>query len=190
MRYVARMKSRLLLSMIFLAAFGANGGAEVEKFIQLGDRQLRPFFRLKFTPPQRWVQDAKATQENGMPIYLPKGKTFGDAPALMYIRVSYNSDKRSMEKFIEVAHERWKNAVDDTQIEKLTGESRANGKAAFQIYHFVNPSKPQQAYELMAYGEDADKDGNTYFLMIALTAATQKAIDAADADYRAGLRAH
>jgi hypothetical protein len=190
MRYAARMKSRLLLSMIFLAALGANASAEVEKFMQVGDGQLRPYFRLKFTPPQGWMQDAKATQESGMPIYVPKGKTFVDAPALMYIRVSYNADKHSMEKFIEVAHERWKNSVKDTQIEKLAGEKRANGKADFQIYHFVNPSKPQQAYEVMAYGEDTDIDGNSYFLMIALTAAAQKAIDSAEADYRAGLRAH
>jgi hypothetical protein len=190
MRYAARMKFRFLLSMIFLAALSVSASAEVEKFMQLGDGELRPYFRLKFTPPQGWMQDAKATQENGLPIYVPKGTTFGDAPALMYIRVSYNSDKRSMEKFIEVAHERWKNAAKDSKIDKLGGEKRANGKADFQIYHFVNPSKPQQAYEVMAYGEDTDQDGNSYFLMIALTAAAQKAIDAAEADYRAGLRAH
>src|SRR5258708_18741350 len=102
MRYAARMKCRFLLSMIFLVALGANASAEVEKFMQLGDGQLRPYFRLKFTPPEGWVQDAKASQENGVPIYVPKGTTFGDAPALIYIRVSYNSDKRSMDKFIEV----------------------------------------------------------------------------------------
>ena len=190
MRYAARMKFGFLLSMIFFVALGATANAEVEKFMQLGDGQLRPYFRLKFTPPQGWVQDAKASQENGVPIYVPKGKTFGDAPALMYIRVSYNADKRSMEKFIEVAHERWKNAVKDSKIDKLADEKRANGKADFQIYHFVNPSKPQQAYEVMAYGEDTDTDGNSYFLMIALTAPAQKAIDSAETDYRAGLRAH
>jgi hypothetical protein len=190
MRYAASMKFRFLLSMIFLVALGANANAEVEKFMQLGDGQLRPYFRLKFTPPEGWVQDAKATQENGIPIYLPKGKTFGDAPALMYTRVSYNSDKPSMEKFIEVAHERWKNTAKDSKIDKLADEKRANGRPDFQIYHFVNPSQPQQAYELMAYGEDSDKDGNSYFLMIALTAAAQKAIDSAEADYRAGLRVH
>ena len=190
MRYAFCMKTRLLLSIILLAALGASAGAEVEKFIQIGDGQLRPYFRLKFTPPAGWVQDAKATQENGLPIYVPQGMNFGNAPALMYIKVSYNSDKRSIEKFIEVAHERWRAAEKETKIEKIAGEKRANGKADFQIYHFVNPSRPQQAYELMAYGEDADKDGNSYFLMIALTAAAQKAIDAAEADYRAGLHAH
>ena len=74
--------------MLFLAALGANASAEVEKFIQVRDGELRPYFRLKFTPPLGWMQDAKATQESGMPIYVPKGKTFVDAPALMYIRVS------------------------------------------------------------------------------------------------------
>jgi hypothetical protein len=190
LRYAVPMKSRFLLSILFLGALGANAHAEVEKFMQMGDGQLRPYFRLKFTPPQSWMQDAKASQENGLPIYVPKGMTYGDAPALMYIRVSYNSDKRPMDKFIEVAHERWKNAVSDSTIDKLAGEPRANGKADFLVYRFVNPSKPQQAYELMAYGDDTDKDGNSYFLMIGLTAAAQKAIDASEADYRAGLRAH
>jgi hypothetical protein len=190
MRYVPGMKARVFLSAILFAAFGATARAEVEKFVQFGDGQLRPFFRLKFTPPEGWVQDAKATQENGMPIYVPKGMNFGNAPALMYIKVTYNSDKRSMEKFIEVAHERWRNVEKDTKIEKIANEKRANGMADFQIYHFFNPSRPQQAYELMAYGEDADRDGNAFFLMIALTAGAQKAIDAAEADYRAGLRAH
>lgn len=190
MRYAARMKFRFILSILFLVALGASASAEVEKFMQMGEGQLRPYFRLKFTPPQGWVQDAKASQENGPPIYVPKGMTFGDAPALMYIKVSYNSDKRTMDKFIEVAHERWKNAVSDSTIEKLAREPRASGKADFQIYRFVNPSKPQQAYELMAYGDDTDKDGNSCFLMIGLTAAEQKAIDAAEAAYRAGLRAH
>ena len=190
MRYATGMKFKFILSMLFLAALAANARAEVEKFMQLGEGELRPYFRLKFTPPEGWVQDAKATQENGLPIYVPKGKTFGNAPALMYIRVSYNADQRTMEKFIEVAHERWKNAVKDSKIDKMAGERRANGKADFQVYHFVNPSQPQQAYELMAYGDDTDKDGNAYFLMIALTAAVQKAINAAEVDYRAGLRAH
>jgi len=184
------MRTSLALSLVLLAALGCSAGAEVEKFIRFGDDQLNPYFRLKFAPPKGWVQDADATREHGLPIYVPVGMNFGNAPALMYIRVSYNSDKRSMDKFIEVAHERWKQAVKDSKIDQLASEKRANGMPDFQIYRFVNPSRPQQAYELMAYGEDKDKDGNSYFLMIALTAADQKAIDAAEPDYRAGLRAH
>jgi hypothetical protein len=173
-----------------LLALALPASAEVEKFMSVQNGRMQPYFRLKFTPPKGWVEDKEASEENGLPIYVPAGKDFNSAPALMYISVSYNNDKRTIAKFIEVAHERWQESVKDTKIDKLKGEKRANGQPDFQIYHFTNPSEPQQAYELMAYGEDKDKDGNNFFLMIALTAATQKAIDAAEADYRAGLHAH
>jgi hypothetical protein len=193
MGYDPNMK-RLLFFLTFLMtatiAFAATTQAEVEKFVQIGDGQLRPYFRLKFTPPDGWVHDAQATKENDVAIYVPKGRNFGDAPALIYIRVSYNSDKRSLNKFIEVAHERWNEKVKDAKIDKLQGERRANGKSDFQIYHFVNLSRPQQAYEIMAYGEDTDKDGNSYFLMIALTGAEQKALDDVENEYRSSLRAN
>jgi hypothetical protein len=185
-----KLASMLALVTLGWIAFASLSWAEVEKFIQIGDGQLHPYFRLKFTPPDGWFEDAQATHENGMPIYVPKGKNFNNAPALIYIRVSYNNDKSSLDKFIQVAHERWNAAVADTKIDRLPSEKRANGKPDFQIYHFVNPSRPQQSYELMSYGEDTDKDGNSYFLMIALTGAAQKALDNAEKDYRSGLRAH
>ena len=158
--------------------------------MQIDGGHMRPYFRLKFTPPKGWVQDMDATRKNGLAMYVPQGKDFASAPALMYIRVSFNADKRTMDTFIEAAHERWRGSVKDTRIDKVAGERRDNGQPDFQIYHFENPSRPQQAYEMIAYGEDKDKDGNPYFVMIVLTAASQKAIDGADADYRAGLRVH
>ncbi len=158
--------------------------------MEFNDGHMRPSFQLKFTPPAGWVQDMEATRKNGLSMYVPKGKDFGSAPALMYVRVSFNSDKRSIDKFIEVAHERWRGAVKDTKISKVAGEKRDNGLPDFQVYRFENPSQAQQAFEMIAYGEDKDQDGNAFFLMIALSAASQKALDGADADYRAGLRAH
>jgi hypothetical protein len=190
MRYAANMKFRFLLSTIFLAALSANASAEVEKFMRQCDGKLCPYFRLKFTPPNGWVLEVNAMRENQLQIYVPRGKDFGDADAVMYIRISYNSDKRSLDKFIEVAHQRWREAVSDTKIDKLANEKRTNGLPDYQIYHFVNPSRPQQAFETMAYGEDTDKDNNPFFVMIALTGAEEKAIEAAESDYRAGLRAH
>lgn len=179
-----------ILSLFCLAAFVTSAPAEVEKFMRPCDGKLCPYFRLKFTPPAGWVEDTEATKENGLPIYVPKGMSFADAPALMYIRVSYNNDKRSMKKFIEVAHERWRQAEKQSKVDKLASEKRASGKPDFQIYHFYNPSRPQQAYEMIAYGEDTDKDGNSFFLMIGLTGAEQKSLDTAETAFRAGLHAH
>lgn len=190
MVYSDAMNLRVVCLALLLFTLAAPAGAEVEKFMRPSGGSLQPYFRMKFTPPAGWVQDDGATKENDMAIYVPEGEDFSSAPALIYIRVSYNSDQRSLAKFIEVAHERWKAAVKDTKIERRPSEKRANGLPGFQVYHFINPSSPQQAYEMMAYGEDKDKDGNAFFLMIALTGASQKALDNAEAAYRTSLRNH
>lgn len=184
------MNMRAACLTLLLLTFAAPAGAEVEKFMRPSGGSLQPYFRMKFTPPAGWVQDDNATKENDLAIYVPEGEDYSSAPALIYIRVTYNSDQRSLARFIEVAHDRWKAAVKDSKIEKRPSEKRANGLPGFQIYHFANPSHPQQAFEMMAYGEDKDKDGNDFFLMIALTGASQKALDNAETAYRAGLRTH
>jgi hypothetical protein len=174
-----------------IAGWSSPARAEVEKFMRpCGESRLCPYFRLKYTPPSGWVEDAEATKKNDLPIYVPRGRNFASADALIYIRVSFNSDKRTLDQFIEVAHERWRGAEKQSKIDEQPSEKRANGKPDFQVYHFFNPSRPQQAYEMMAYGEDADSEGNSFFLMIALTGAKQKALDDAQSAYRAGLRAH
>ena len=127
------MKKRVaLLAALLTVLFAAPSAAEVEKFMRTSSVGLQPYFRLKFTPPQGWVQDDEATRENDTAIYVPKGEDYNSAPALMYIRVSYNSDKRSLAKFIEVAHERWRDAVKDTKIEQRAGEQRASGQPDFR----------------------------------------------------------
>jgi hypothetical protein len=183
------MRRNLFAALLALVST-TSAMAEVEKFIQLGKDNLRPIFRLKFTPPLGWEANAEGTKHFGLPAYVPNGQTFHYAPAVIYIRVSYNENKRPIEAFIEVSQERWRNAVKDTQVTKTANEKRANGMADFIVYRLHNPSLPQQAHEMLAYGVDKDKDGNDYFVMISITAMTQKAIDEAEAAYRAGLRAH
>lgn len=164
--------------------------AEVEKFIDISNNQLRPFFRLKFTPPSGWEHNTEGTKQFGLPVYVPKGETFHYAPAVIYIRVSYNENKRPIEAFIEASQERWKKAVPDTEVKQLGTEARDNGMAAFRVYSVLNPSLSKQSHEMLAYGEDKDKDGNMYFVMISITATSQKALDDAEKAYRAALRAH
>jgi hypothetical protein len=170
--------------------FSLPASAEVEKFMNISEGKMQPFFRLKFTPPNDWVQDTAATKKMGMAVYVPKGKDFRYTPIFMYIMVSYFHDKPTLEKFIENANDYWRGKVKDTKIEQVASEKRANGMSDFQVYHYTNPSVSQQPFEMLAFGEDKDKDGNTFFVKIALAGDTQKALDSAEADYRATLRAH
>lgn len=74
-----------------------------------------------------------------------------------------------------------------TSAPRAIHRKRRNGLPDFQIYHFVNPSKLQQTYEQIAYGEDQEWNGNPFALVRAIAAA-RKTLNSA-ADYRAGLQA-
>jgi hypothetical protein len=185
------MKRLIIALFSFAFIFPAtHAGAEVEKFIDISSPQIRPIFRLKFTPPEGWLANAEGTKQFGLPVYVPKGDTFHYAPAIIYIRVSYNENDRPISAFIEVSQERWKKAVPDTQVTKVADEKRANGQSDFLVYNIRNPSHPKQGWEMLAYGEDKDKDGNKYFVMISITATSQKALDDAEKAFRTALRAH
>jgi hypothetical protein len=48
----------------------------------------------------------------------------------------------------------------------------------------------QQAYEVGAFGIDADNDGNEFVLDVVMTGRYRKELDRADRDYVAFLKAH
>ncbi len=78
----------------------------------------------------------------------------------------------------------------DTKIEKLTDVERAAGRPAYLSYRYENPSRPQQRFETVSFGLDSDKDGNDFFVMVAVTGKDKKAIDQAMTTYNAFLKAH
>lgn len=73
------MKKILLAATLALVSISA-AIAEVEKFVQLGDGNLRPLFRLKFTPPEGWEANIEGTRTFGLPVYAPKGQVFTTHP--------------------------------------------------------------------------------------------------------------
>jgi hypothetical protein len=192
-------KFRLLRALLALAAAAAlagallrNAHAEVKKFIQLcGGQQLCPYFQLVLTPPDGWVIDQAATKKNKVQMLVPKGTTFADAPTLIYVQVFYHRDKQeTLDDFAKLSNDRWLADVPNAKITPLAAVVRTNGKADFLRFAFENPSKTQQAYEVGAFGIDGDTDGNEFVLDVVMSGATKAALDKADKDYIAFLKAH
>jgi hypothetical protein len=182
--------TKYILGLLAVLAALAPAKAEVETLYELRGTEIRNVFRLKFSPPAGWEDSEQGLQQFGLPVYVPKGQTFHHAPAIIYIRVSDNFENRPVSAFIEVSQARWKKTVPDTQVTKVASEKRDNGLGEFLVYNIRNPSHPKQGWEMLAYGEDKDKDGKKYFVMISITATSQKALDDAEKAYRAALRSH
>lgn len=190
----APMKRRALPATLLAAAFVFCGAAraEVQKFLNpCPGQELCPSFRLVMTPPAGWVLDVQATKENDVQIMVPKGKTFANAEPLIYVQVFYHRDKQqTLEDFARVSNERWLAASAKAKIAALAAVARDNGKPGFLRFAYDNPGKPQQAYEMGAFGIDGDKDGNEFVLDVVMTANSKKALDRAEKDYAGFLKAN
>jgi hypothetical protein len=89
-----------------------------------------------------------------------------------------------------VSQERWRQAVVDTKISKMPPVARGNGKAAFEPFRYENPSRPQQPFEIVAFGIDSDRDGNDFILTVVMSGKDQKALEQAHDSYLELLRRH
>lgn len=178
------------IAALSVMTLGAKAHAEVQKFMNISGGKMQPFFRLIATPPKGWIVEDEASKKYGMQVLVPKGKTFGDAPALIYVKVSFKQKDVDQVQFIKNSQDRWLEEVPDSKITKMPDVARANGKAAFLPYQYVNPSVPKQPFEYVAFGEDSDKDGNTFNLMVTITGGDRKVIEKASGAYNEFLRAH
>lgn len=180
----------LMLATALFASYGV-AQAEVQKFMAPCDGKLCPYFRIALTAPKGWVLDEEATKTYKVQILVPKGKTYDNAPALIYVQVFYRRDKQqSLASFAETSNARWRAKVKDAKITSLPAVERANGKQGFLRFAFENPGNRQQPYELGAFGIDSDKDGNEFVLDVVMTAVNKTALDGAKKDYIAFLKAH
>ena len=88
--------SPLLTAALIMCATSAR--AEVQKFLNpCSGQKLCASYTLVLTPPDGWVVDDKATNENKVQILVPKGQSFASAEPLIYCRcfISPTSSRRS-----------------------------------------------------------------------------------------------
>jgi hypothetical protein len=181
------------LALLFSAALFSttSARAEIRKLMNVTDGKLIPKFEMILTPPKDWVEEKEASKANGVQMMVPRGKDYHSAPALMYVKVSYRRDKeQTVEQFVENSQKRWRENVSDTKIDKLADVERTDGRPAYLSYRYENPSRPQQRFEAVSFALDSDKDGNDFFVMVALTGKGKKEIDQAMTAYNAFLKEH
>ncbi len=169
-----------------------SGSAEagVLKSLQACGGKLCPSYAIDITPPDNWQLDTTASEENRAQMLVPRGSTFHDARAVIYVRVSPKGKEQPLADFIRVSQDRWRQSVADTKILKLPVVERSNGKGVFEPFRYENPGQPQQPFEVVAFGIDTDNDGNDFILTVVMSCKDQKALEQAQAAYLELLRRH
>jgi hypothetical protein len=184
--------SKFVVLLAALVLCTASARAEVQKLLHpCGGLQLCASYQLVLTPPDGWVLDEKASNENKVQIMVPKGQSFASAEPLIYVQVFYHPDKQqTLAEFARASNARWLAANPRSKISDMPAVERTNGKPAFLRFAMENPGRVQQAYEIGALGPDSDKDGNDFVLDVVMSASSKAALDRADATYVAFLKAN
>ena len=111
--------SPLLTAALIMCATSAR--AEVQKFLNpCSGQKLCASYTLVLTPPDGWVVDDKATNENKVQIMVPKGQSFAGADPLIYVQVFYQPDKQqALADFARLSNARWLAANPRAKVTEL-----------------------------------------------------------------------
>ena len=143
---------------------------EVLKFLRMcPEQKLCPYYELVLEPPKDWIEDKEASKQNGVQMMVPARPQFRQraGPDVREILIAAGQPKRGGFRArqpgalapVSARH----------QIEKIADVERTSGQPAFVSYRYENPSQPQQRFETISFALDKDKDGNTFFVMVAPT---------------------
>lgn len=167
-------------TLAMLAAFSQfradPASAEIKTFMLQCAGKLCPLFLPELPKPIGWSTDQEGTAANHVSVIVPAGYDYSSAEAVIYGRAFFNSDKSTIASRAEASNKNWLSRVKDAKIERLADVKRQKGGPAFAVFRYSNPSNPQQASEMVAFGEDNDKEGNRYGIQIVLTTASDGAL--------------
>lgn len=116
---------------------------------------------------------------NGSNVLIPDGQTFSNAPAIIYGRAilikRYDWEfkvKSTLDSFITDDKETF--AKEGAAVAEASALTTADGQTLKLVSY-----KRAQNIELVAYGEETDKDGNRYYLLFVISAKSEEALQQA-----------
>lgn len=151
--------------------------AEVDKILRVCDGQkgLCPEFRPRVNAPDGWARDEGASLKYGASIFVPNGRRFGSAEAIIYAEGRYNKDRTDLVQWVAASDRSWVTTAGKNA--KITALPSAKPKVIINRYD--NPSLKDQPIEVIAHYADFDKDGNSYVVRIAISGLNEAAVLAA-----------
>lgn len=151
--------------------------AEVDKILRVCDGQkgLCPEFRPRVKAPDGWAKDEAASLKYGASMFVPRGKGFGNAEAIIYAEGRYNKDRTELVQWVATSDRDW--AATSGKDVKITTLPSVNPKVIINRYD--NPSLADQPVEVIAHYVDVDKDGNSYVVRLAISGKNERAVLAA-----------
>lgn len=169
--------NRALLIAAVLFISGASE-AEIYKLAVPSDSGLELHWWPVVNVPAGWIHDKGASEANGVNAIVPIGRTFSDAPAVIYARAIFkprDPGTKSLTQLINDDASDFKEHFPGTRIEERQPIRDADGKD--HRYFSFSPTD-LGSWELVAYGEEGD-----FYLIFTVSGSTKAALSKAQPDF-------
>ena len=171
----------LLTAVAILAAtlgmmVAQPAAADIRKMMKICDGKLCPVFLPELPVPSGWTVDKEASGKVDVVVLVPQGSDYARAEAVIYARAFYNDQKDTVDKRAAKSNRDWMNKVKDAKITRLEDVAGTEPGVPFQLFQYSNPGEAYQSAEIVAFGEDTDKEGNAYGVQVVLTALNEQAL--------------
>jgi hypothetical protein len=189
------LRLSLVAAVCAVVGMAHPAAAEIEKFMNPCDGGVCAFVRASTTVPEGWAEHAEATRELRVQMLLPKGQDFDEAPAKIYTLVRYNAGRKlQVADIVKDTYADWRSRAKAAKLaatpEKLADIARADGKPAFVSHRFEAPRLKEQGFERTSITTDTDKDGNSFFVIVVLSANSRDAFVKAEGAYNSILKSY
>lgn len=180
------------LVALFLIGLAFPAQAKIDKIMNRcegpnGTMILCPTYHASFAQPKGWTTDKKSGASQGVEIFLPHGKTFRNAPAMIYGEARYNPQKTPLAQWIENSDRSWTENAKGMAVETLPAGDLGAGKREVIIHRYINPDK-NQPVEIIGYFAETDADGNPFVVRLTLSGLSAEAVEAARPIFDATLK--
>ena len=123
-----------------------------------------------------WQQDLQSSYAYRINAQAPVGYSFGNADAVIYANAIFKEgqpESSNLNEFIENDQNGFQERDPNMEIQFL-GEENSKSGFSFKLYYL--PPSSQGNWEIVAYSEETDRDGNQYFLVFVISSRTESAL--------------
>jgi hypothetical protein len=184
--FSCRLGSAFAIAMTMAALSAAPASAEVRKMMSAcPDQKLCAWLKADVAPPKGWVEDKEYGAQNLVTILTPDQPERGPAGSIIYVQAGLRKPPQTLDEIIRNNQDIWRKSEPKVRITALETVARAGGKEPFKVFLYENPTRPQQAFEKIAFSVDRQPNGDIYVFTVVDSAASRKAIDESSSAYQA-----
>lgn len=185
--------ARILTALALLAGLHATtmpARAEIERVLRPCSGGLcGPTYRARLVPPEGWVEDRQAGAQEGIVVLVPRGTTEASANVQIFAEAAPKPGRTSFEAAMNRQIRAWRERDPSTTLAAVGPVARASGLPPFLLHRFDDSGAEEPSVGRVAWGVDRDRDGNTYLVVVNLTAKGKALDPGAEAAFLGLLRA-